>query len=185
MKKLLWAGLIALLLIGCAGIPEPEGSGNSMIIGSLLLDFPDGFFDGAPTTVTRSIKVRFLNTTRNRHFTVSTIDGYFYFLTNGSDSYILESFEFNKEVKVKNTIYTLGRNINRNITPVSDSLIYLGHITFTYSVPEDIRVDTRGGDQTWYFDVSFDVDYNNTATLDFIREINPESSWLSYELVTF
>jgi hypothetical protein len=185
MKKLLLTGLIALLLMGCVGMPEPEGSGDSLIIGSLLLDFPDGFFDGAPTTVTRSIKVRIQNTSTKKHFTVSTIDGYFYFLTNGTDSYILESFEFNKEVKIKNTIYTLGRDIDRTITPVMNSLIYLGHITFTYYVPEDIRVDSRGGDETWHFDVSFDVKYKNEATLDFIREINPESSWLSYEPVSF
>ena len=115
MKKMFLAGLIALLLISCAGIPEPEESGNSLIIGSIILDFPDGFFDGASTTITRSIKVKLLNTTKKRSFTLSTIDGYFYFLTNGTDSYVLESFEFEKFIKIKNTIYTLGKNINKSL----------------------------------------------------------------------
>ena len=152
MKKLLWSALVVLLTLGaCAGMPEPEEAENSLVIGSLVLDYPDGFFDMKPCCFTRGVKLTILNTTTNRRFTLTTDDGYFYFLS----------------------------------TPVPDSLVYLGHITITYSAPDQVSKERLGRKTTryWDYDVSAKVDFTTDALLDYIRETEPESSWLTYELV--
>jgi hypothetical protein len=185
MKKLLLGTVIVLLALGaCAGLPEPEETGNSLVIGSLVLDFPDGFFGLKPCAFNRGVKLTFLNTTTNRRFTLSTSDGYFYFLTSGADTYVLESYEFSKKTDTHE--YNVGRDVDRSFTPAPGSLVYLGHITITYSAPDMVSKDRLGRKTStyWDYDVSAGVDFETDALLDYIRETEPESSWLTCELVS-
>lgn len=183
MKKLLWIGLIILLLSGCAGLPEPEGSGSSLVIGFMELDFPNGFFslspNPTPKTFNSKINLTILNTTTDQSFTTSTSSGYFYFLSNGSDSYKLESYEFVKEIPGAG-IYTTSRYINFNFTPVPGNLVYLGDFSFTYAEPD--QVSKKKEHSTWNYEVSLELDYNTDSMLKYLREKNPDSSWLSHEL---
>ena len=184
MKKLLWSALVVLLTLGaCAGMPEPEEAENSLVIGSLVLDYPDGFFDMKPCCFTRGVKLTILNTTTNRRFTLTTDDGYFYFLSNGTDEYVLVGYEYTK--RTDKGEYNVGREVGRSFTPVPDSLVYLGHITITYSAPDQVSKERLGRKTTryWDYDVSAKVDFTTDALLDYIRETEPESSWLTYELV--
>ena len=183
MKKLLWIGLIILLLSGCAGLPEPEGSGSSLVIGFMELDFPNGFFslspNPTPKTFNSKIKLTILNTTTDRSFTTSTSSGYFYFLSNGSDSYKIESYVFVKEIPGSGS-FTFNEYVNYNFTPVPGKLVYLGDISYTYTEPD--KISEKKGDSMWNYEGSVKLDYNTDAMLKYLRGKNPDSSWLSHEL---
>ncbi len=185
MKKLLWIGLIILLISGCAGLPEPEGSGSSLVIGFLELDFPDGFFslspNPTPKTFNSKIKLFILNTTTNQSFTTSTSNGYFYFLSNGTDVYKLERYQFVKEVPGAGT-YTINRNMNYNFTPIPDKVVYLGDIIYTYTKPD--KISEKNEQSLWNYGVSAKVNYDTDSMLEYLREKNPECSWLSYKIFT-
>jgi hypothetical protein len=186
MKKLIWVLPMVLLLVlgACAGFPPPEEGGSSLVIGSLVLDYPDGFFDLKPCCFTRGVKLVILNATTDKRFSLTTDDGYFYFLSNGTDNYVLESYEYTKRTDTGE--YNVGRNVGQKFSPVPNSLVYLGHITITYAAPDKVDKDKLGRKTTTYWDynVSAGMDYDSDALLEYIREIEPDSSWLSYELVT-
>ena len=186
MKKLLLGFLVVLLLCltACAGLPKPEEGGSSLVIGSLVLDYPDGFFDLSPCCFTRGVKITIQNATTGKHFSLTTNNSYFYFLSNGTDEYVLESYEYTK--RTDKGEYNVGRNVDQKFSPVPNSLVYLGHITITYAAPDKVDKDKLGRKTTTYWDynVSADVDYDSEALRGYIEETDPGSAWLSYELVT-
>lgn len=54
------------ILVSCASFPEPKEEGDSLVIGSFVVDFPDGFFNKAPRTVKEGVWIEFENiTTKN------------------------------------------------------------------------------------------------------------------------
>ncbi len=180
MKKLfLLAGLIALLC-SCASLPEPESQGDSLVIGSFVLDFPDGFFKEPPRKITSGVTLNMVNTTKNSKFTLMTqYPGYFYFLTNGSDEFKWDSWEYATEG------YRLHRNpIKWRIAAAPDKVIYIGHSSLLYLKP---KIKREYGDQssTWNFEHGFSVEWDKEAILQFIKDKAPESQWLSREVVEY
>jgi hypothetical protein len=186
MKKLLLGFLVVLLLClgACAGLPPPEEGESSLVIGSLVLDFPDGFYALKPCCFTRGVKLKILNATSGKRFSLTTNDGYFYFLSNGTDEYVLESYEYTKRTDKGESM--VGSNVGQKFTPVPNSLVYVGHITITYAAPEKVDKDKLGRKTTtyWNYKISAGVDYDSDTLMEYIEETDPGSAWLSYELVT-
>ena len=184
MKKFLLVAGIVALLFACASFPEPEGQGNSLVIGSFVLDFPDGFFREPPCKFTSGVTIHVVNVTKNTNFTLTTSHpGYFYFLTNGSDEFKLDSWEF--ETKVATRTYRLNRNpMGLKIEPAPDKVIYLGHIAILYLKPKIARAY---GDQSSTWDYKNDVSarWDKEALLQFIRDKAPESQWLDREVLEY
>ena len=124
-------GYVAAVLSGCAGLPAPENEDDSLVIGSLVLDFPDGFFDWPQRKIDRQVMLIVSNTTRNRDFTLMTSRGYFHFLSNGSDEFVLKSCRFS--TREGGDDYMLGeRPLGLKITTAPGKVIYVGHIVVTY-----------------------------------------------------
>ena len=175
----------AILLAGCAGLPEPEGTGNSLIIGSFVLEFPDGFFDRPACTIENGISLRFRNITTDKRFRIkTTYPGFFYFLASGSDDYMLETYAYETQKGTRGT-YTLSeRKVDLRITPGPDRVVYVGHIAKVYSSP---TVHRAYGDRstTWDFKESWAREWNKSAAVLFIADQNPESRWLRYEIVEY
>ena len=96
MKRLLSAVVIAGLLVSCAGFPQPVEEATTLIIGSWILDFPDGFFDTPARQFDMNVQLSFHNTTQDKRFAIYTNRGYFYFQSNGTDDYVLEKFQLKK-----------------------------------------------------------------------------------------
>ena len=50
MKRMKWLGALVLtagmivLLLSCAGLPEPTEDTDTLVIGTFVVDFPEGFF---------------------------------------------------------------------------------------------------------------------------------------------
>ena len=148
------------------------------------------------------------NTTRNKNFTLMTAHGYFHFLGNGSDEYILRSCKF--RTQEGGDSYTLGeRALGLKMTATPGKVIYLGHIVLTYRKLEgpgrrDLGArDTIGGDYkipsdrprdhagllffldstSWNYQVSVDLKWDRAGLRRFLTERGADSPWLDREIV--
>jgi hypothetical protein len=186
MKRLCCAaGIVALIaaLVSCAGFPEPESSDDSLVIGSLILDFPDGFFDTPPQEFDMNVKINFKNTTKDTSFSLYTSRGYYYFLTNGTDEYVLEDFLL-QQVVIGNSRYTFGGGqLKLPIAATPGKVIYLGHLVVTYAAPQATK--RRG--QSTYFDYksSASLNWDENTLLQYIRQQQPNSPWLDLEVIHY
>ena len=186
MKRILFVGgviAIAAAMLSCAGFPEPAVDGNSLVIGSFILDFPDGFFDRPPAKFDMNVKLSFRNVTQNKRFDIYTNRGYFYFQTNGTDQYVLEDFNLQK-IKIGNSMYSFGGDpINMRITNSPNKIIYLGDIVYTYAAPGDTSRKAR---TTYYNYVpSVHVDWDKEVLGQYIERQNPDSRWLDCEVIEY
>jgi len=187
MKRLaLLAGILVLLAssAGCASLPKPKGEGSSLVIGSLVLDFPDGFFDLPKRRIEGALAVNFRNVTTGRKFSLLTErGGMFCFLSNGSDEFLLESYEYKEQSGAGG--YTMGVTpLNLKIPTTTDKVIYLGHITAIYAKPTLYRESGSGGG-TWKFDDSYALNWDKDAVLAYILKKQPESQWLTREVLEY
>jgi len=180
MKRMLLAAAALLLVLGCTSLPAPEGVKNSLVVGRIALDFPDGFFDRPARTLQARIKMDFLNLASGSKFTVYTSDGYFFFLSNGSDTYRLLSYASSAEGGGGG--YTIGpATINKVVPMQPGRVMYLGDLTITYAQPK--KTESRSSGTYWDFDVSRKLDWNPDELERFIRDMDPESPWLEREVV--
>ena len=186
MKRLLVLAGVVALLCSCAGLPEPEGEGNSLVIGGFVLDFPDGFFREQPRAIQSSVTLAFRNVTKNTSFTLSTdTPGMFCFVTNGSDEYLFESFSYRDSTGTGR--HTIGETpIKLKILTVPGRIIYLGHLTVRYGRPKLIGA-TGASDEnrTFDYDVSSSLEWNRGAVLSYIEKKNPKSGWRNVQLVDY
>ena len=186
MKQIVFiVGTVAVVigLLSCAGFPEPATEGNSLIIGSLILDFPDGFYDTPPTKFDMNVQLSFRNVTQDTRFDVYTNRGYFYFQTNGTDQYVLEDFQLLK-ITIGNTRYSFsGGPVNMKMENSPNKVIYLGHIVFTYTAPGATQ---RKGRTTYYnYDTSVSVDWDKDVLRQYIIQKQADSPWLDREIVEY
>ncbi len=179
------AGVCALVaaLSSCAGFPEPQGEGDSLVIGSLVLDFPNGLYDDMPQVVDMNVRVTFRNITRNQRFHVYTKRGYFYFRTNGTDDYLLEGFRILK-TEVDDTVHSFSdQSVDLKIVNSPHRIIYLGHVTATYSAPRLIRRrGPRGGIRYYRYETSVAVEWDQDLLRRHMTNKRPDSPWLELEI---
>jgi hypothetical protein len=185
MKKFLSVGgiiAIVAVFLSCAGFPQPAEEGNSLVIGSLILDFPDGFYDTPARKFDMNVQMSFRNTTKNTRFDIYTNRGYFYFQSNGTDEYLLEEFQLLNQT-IGTTRYSFsGGPVNMKIVPSPNKVIYLGHIVFTYSAPDAIA---RRGQSTYYnYETAVAVDWNKDVLQEHLIKQNG-ASWLNLDIVEY
>src|SRR3989304_8102826 len=96
MKYVLLMASLIFALSSCASIPAPEKADDSLVIGHLVLDFPDGFFEQPSRTIESGVMLHLVNTTKQTRFSLLTSGGYFRFLSHGADEYLLKGYEFSK-----------------------------------------------------------------------------------------
>lgn len=181
------AGAVALIvvLLSCAGFPEPESPGNSLVIGSLILDFPDGFFNEPPQGFDSNVKLSFLNKTKGTIFDLYTAQGgYFYFQTNGTDEYVFHDFGLVNMTIGDHRYSFSGIQVNMPVAAAADSLVYVGHMVFTYTLPEE--TGGRGTRTTyWNYKPAASCDWDKNALIDYIRQKQPESQWLNKNIIEY
>ena len=177
---------MAAALLAGAAFPEPEAKADSLIIGSLILDFPGGLYDDLPRKVDMNVRVTFRNVTRNERFHVYTKRGYFYFPTNGTDEFILESFRILK-TQVEDTVHSFSdQHVDLKIVNSPNRVIYLGHINAVYSAPRLIRArGARGGIRYFRYDASITVEWRQDSLQRYLARRQPDSFWLNLEIVEY
>jgi len=185
-RAFLVAGVCALVaaILSCVGFPEPEGEGDSLVIGSLILDFPDGLYDNTVQKIDMNVRVTFRNVTRNQRFHVYTKrGGYFYFPTNGSDDYILEGFRILK-TEVDETVHSFSdQPVGLKIANSPNRVIYLGHVTASYSAPRLTRkIGSRGRILYYSYQSSVTVAWDRDLLQRYITSRQPDGLWVDLEI---
>lgn len=189
MKRILFmagsaAAVTAILSsLSCAGLPEPAGEGDSLVIGSLNLEFPEGLYGDTPQTIDINVQLTFRNVARNQRFHVYTKRGYFYFLTNGSDEYILEGFRIQKTA-TDDTVHTFsGQVVDLRIPNSPNRVIYLGHVTVAYSAPRLVRrTGPRGSTRYYRYESRAAVRWDQDLLRRYLAEQQPDGPWLDLEI---
>jgi hypothetical protein len=137
--------LLTAVLMSCASapFPEPERISDSLVIGAFSADFPDGYKAdtvrfAVSTSFTEGVRLYFHNISQHNDF-YAEVDGngYYHFLSNGTDEFLLTSFSYTK--KIATMITLISGEINIHIENVPGSLLYLGHTSFIFSNPQEGR----------------------------------------------
>jgi hypothetical protein len=185
---ILAAGLFAavLALSSCVGFPQAAGEDSSLVIGSLILDFPDGFIDLPPRKLDLNVRLSFRNVTQSTRFYVYTKRGYFYFQANGGDRYLLESFDI-LNTTIDETFYFFpAQAVDLEIDSAPGEVLYLGDVLVTYSDPQVSRRGGFPGRTTHYeYETSAAVEWNRELLRQYIRKRRKGSAWLELEPVEY
>jgi hypothetical protein len=206
MKQIALLVCVVALFASCAGLPPTDSSQASLVIGSISLDFPGGFFNAGAREITDAVELNVQNVTTKTEFSVYSRSGYFWFPANGSDEYILESCQFSQTVGSNATV--LGeQKIGAKIPATPGNILYVGDISFTYTYVADsatsLRVDrpqpdytvfvggtsmgpqgTHGAERRDYmYSVTMGRQWNDQALQERIKSIAPGSPWLSRQIV--
>jgi hypothetical protein len=186
MKRIVAAiGALAMLFIlwSCAGFPEPAGEGTSLVIGSLVIDYPDGFYNQPARKFDTDVKITVKNTTQERKFDLFTSRGYFYFQSNGTDAYVLESYNL-PNIVIGDTRYSgLGSTIGMEIATTPGKVIYLGHIVITLAAPRVAQLSGR--ESMYHFKTSASWDWDKDELRQFITQRQADSPWLQMEILEY
>jgi hypothetical protein len=170
-------GILAALS-SCTSLPEPEGEGNSLVIGYVALDFPDGFFNRPARKIQNGIRLHFLNESQQTKFSLSTASGYYYFLANGTDNYSLESFEYEDTAERAK----LGQSkVGWKFRVVPGKVVYLGHWILSYKAPK-LTLDTLDA-KRYKYEVDPSFIWQKDDILQYLQKVRPGSRWLDYEMV--
>jgi hypothetical protein len=183
MRKVIVTVAMLALLAGCSSLPAPEQEGNSLVIGRLILDFPDGFFKKPARTVMDGIKTTFLNVSRGEEFSVYTSDGYFYFLSNGTDEYVFQSFKYSSSGAAGSTSTIGPASINKKFKATPGSIVYVSDLVITYKNPDVASSRGGGAHETYEFDISADFDWNTDYLRMYIAGNDRSGAWLDAEVV--
>jgi len=182
MKRIILLSAAALssvlLLASCAGVPRPEGDSDTLVVGSLVVDYPDGFYNAAPRKIDRGIRLDFVNVTKGTDFFVITsAGGYFSFLTNGSDHYELKSFSY--DLQDAGIFYRGGGGMSYKFDVTPHCVQYIGHLTYTLAKPR--RVEATGARKaTWQFDPSIARVKQYSDIVLYLQDAAKDSVWNSY-----
>jgi len=183
MKSLKALFLVAVLgVLSCAGIPKPETPQDTLVVGSFVLDFPDGFFDDPPRAITSGIELTITNTTKDSSFSVRTgPNGYYSFLSNGSDSFSLTSF-FYEEKTLSSRRATIHGTLDMPFETNAGQVRYVGKVTVIYQRPQ--RTYKNTGDRTiyWAFEPSVSSANCRDEMIEYIKSMDPECEWLSRDV---
>jgi len=171
---------LALLLTSCAGIPKPEGENDTLVVGSFILDYPDGFYNQAPRAITSGVRLDFMNTTQGTEFFLLTSSGgYFSFLTNGTDSYDLKGFSYYVEERTGHYTGSGGLTYKFSVSP--HAVQYIGHLVYTFSKPR-FQENTGLHTLTWNFERALARTKKVEDVARYLGDAAKDSVWVSYEV---
>ena len=178
MSKWLFPIAAVPFLLACASIPAPEGPDDSLVIGCFTLDFPDGFFDQTKRTITSGVTLNFINETTGKKFWITTSDGFYQFLSNGTDSYLFDSYH------LQSSGGSVGGEFNKNLPLKPHCVVYLGHMTVIYAKPQKTH-KTSMDEKTvyWNYERSVKMLFNEGELRTYLSSKDPQSPWLDYEVV--
>jgi len=183
MKKLLKRALLPvaiLSILSCAGIPNPKSPDETLVIGSLQLDFPDGFFDYPSRTIASGIEISIVNSTENYPFVVRTgPNGYYTFISNGHDTYSLERYHYEETIISQRV--TLQGKLGMPVLVSPGKVRYVGALTITYARPNRSNKEAVKAN-LWNFELSSSWKYRRDEMTEYIKSMDPDSQWLSLEI---
>jgi hypothetical protein len=197
--------VLTLALACCAGLPSPRGEDDALVIGSVVLEFPDGFTGGWSRSIRSNVFLHFVDTTTNRRLCRLTTDGYYSFLAKGTDQYVLDRFEYS--LLGDEAEYEIRDKLELPISVSPGAVAYQGHLTVSYARPKTtnkpsvVHVTEREGFEAppggnartfpvpmfrmqtdWSYERSLDLRRDEDKLIAYLRRKDPRSPWLSREI---
>ncbi|MBN1799550.1 MAG: hypothetical protein JW822_13325 [Spirochaetales bacterium] len=183
MKKYIILLLIIIMPFSCKSIPEPENESDSLIIGSVVWDFPDGLFQLEPRTLRNNITIAFVNLTTSEQFKVNTSDGYFNFICNGNDKFMLQYVMYQDPSPAKS--YTVSYPLNLRIDSKPRKIIYVGHILITFASPG--ISEAKEGDAmittSWRFRENYVIENKIEDAKAYVADNDGNNVWRDYTIL--
>ena len=183
MKYFIPILLTAVLFFSCVSFPGPEEESDSLIIGSIIFDFPDGFFSGPPRTLTSSFAVTFLNATTSKELKVKTVNGFFYFTCKRNDKFTLKTIQYEDPAPGPGS--SVGMNFDLPIKGRMHSILYLGEMKVTFLHPEYVETSygTNSIGTFWTFRKhEFDNKNKKEELKKFLSEHDRENRWQNHDI---
>ncbi len=180
MKRVILLLACIAVFFSCKSLPKPGNDTDSLVIGGFTWEFPDGFFELAPKTLTNDITLGMVNLSNGKRFSIRVSNGYFTFLAHGNDQYMLQYAKYKSPGGPK--IYTLGYNLNLQINSKPKRIIYVGHIRLLFSRPE--KVEAKGKDAaiytSWYFRKRLVIENKIAELQKYLTKNARNTSWRNY-----
>jgi hypothetical protein len=162
-------------------MPDPQGPNSSLVVGRIVLEFPDGFFGQAPTTLEDNVQLSLMDTADNRRLEVFTkLHGYYYFPAEPGNTYVLQSWS--AEVVRGNHRSSLAPSkIGWRFKVQPGKVNYLGDIILTFRAPN--KSSQVGKSSEWDYDIGVDVKFEPAGVKEFVAEMDPSSPWLAFDVI--
>ncbi len=187
------AGLLSLLA-ACASLPAPKSADDSLVVGRLVLSFPDGFFDRQSRSVDSWVLLHFYIPGERRHVSVFTHDGYFRFRSRGSEEMILTGYDLT--LNSHGVEDQLTDRLDQQFTAQPHQVVYLGQIDVSYAKPQQVNGQSIGLEsytventmgatwfyKNWDFGRSITRTWDRQALTEYLQKKGPQSPWLGYEV---
>lgn len=181
---LLSVALILALFAGCVTLPEPDSEEDALIIGRLVLSYPDGFIGGPARDINHGVLIVLRDLDRDRDYLVSTNGGYYRLPVPGGRQFVLVSYRY--EQSDADTVRTLGPiPVNLQFAVESHSVVFLGDVAYVAVDPNVVARSERGSRafRTYADERSVSVDADPSIVRDYLEIQNPESLWLTYPVI--
>lgn len=167
--------------------PMPASDSDSLIVGYVEYDFPDGFFNMPPKLLRTGIKINYTNLETGQDLYTKTNYGYFRLVCDGNSEIVIKSIEYKYE-NYQKSITLAPIEINQKIQLKPHKIIYLGHLLVSYTYPEiegKAYQPSKRGNENIY---DYKIDVNLTSQTDkleiyFVENFPPEHEWKSYEVL--
>ncbi len=183
--RLLTATLAAAMLaatLSCVNLPEPEGPDNALVIGSFVVDFPEGCFGGAIRSFRSGVKIHFANLRTKKTFFVTTDQGYFCFLSNGEDQYALVGYEM--KYNETGSQGRFGDRVMKRLPVAPGKVIYLGSFVATWTNARKSTRQSLGQAMTyWEYDRALGHSWEDGLLEEYLESRGPESGWRQREVL--
>jgi len=131
------AVLAALLLAGlgaCAGLPAGESPAGTRVVGSLSLEFPEGFLGQPARTIRSPILLHVHNLATGKRFVRAVSNGGFSFPAAAGQELLLARYEYSQTDPYFSCY--LNDEIGIRFRPEPGQVLDLGRITIRYTGPE-------------------------------------------------
>ena len=129
--------LVALSLTGlgaCAGMPSGESPAGTRVVGSLSLEFPEGFVGQPARTIRSAILLHVHNLTTGKRFLLAVGDRGFSFAAAAGQELLLARYEYSQTDSYFSCY--LNDEIGIRFRPEPGQVLDLGRITIRYTGPE-------------------------------------------------
>lgn len=184
-RKMLAVVCVTLLVLaGCATLPDPKNPEDVLVLGRLVLSYPDGMLGGPAQDANHGVKVVLRDEVTGRSQMAYTGDGFYRFVVPAGGRFILESYEY--EIELANWRRTVGPYpLGIDFVPGRSTVVFLASITYVFRAPGVVADSEYGGthQRTFSYEVAIEVDADPAIAEDYITARDPDSPWLDYPII--
>ena len=181
MKRIIVVIIVFILISSCAVLPAKKND-KVLVIGSIELDYPDGFYDtNRSKTIISGTNVRVRNVLTEDEFNaLSDKEGYFKFYANPGEQYKITGYE--NIHKINRVTYTTRQSLKIKFDIIDNNVNYIGHIKCVYTRGK--VAENYYKDKTFHYNIDYSISYDQQNCIDYLREKKNGDLWLDDGIVS-